>query len=310
MALMAVGVGPGDDVICPAYTFFATAGCIARLGARPMFVDCSPDSYNVEANHIERALTRRTKAVIPVHLFGQCADMDPILDLCRSRGVAVIEDAAQALGAKYQGRRAGSLGAIGCFSFFPSKNLGAFGDAGLMITDDDGLAEVLRLLRGHGAKPKYYHLRVGGNFRLDALQAAILRVKLPHLDTWIAARERNGQLYRQLFSDAGAEALGLCLPAESAGVRHIYNQFVVRLGGLGRRDALKEHLDRRQIGSEVYYPRPMHLQPCFASLREETGPLPHAEAAARETLALPIFPELRIEEIHAVVAAVMEFLES
>ncbi|MCU0241642.1 MAG: DegT/DnrJ/EryC1/StrS family aminotransferase [Vicinamibacteria bacterium] len=304
VALMALNVGPGDEVICPTYTFFATAGAVHRLGAVPVFVDCSPDTYNVEAQHIADAFTARTKAVIPVHLFGQCAELDPIMELARAKGVAVIEDAAQAVGSEYQGRRAGSIGDLGCFSFFPSKNLGALGDAGLVTTNRDDLADQVRLLRTHGSKPKYYHRVVGGNFRIDALQAALIREKLPLLDGWTAARQRNAALYRERLTASGAVSRGLGLPLEAPARRHIYNQFVLRVPN-GRRDALQKFLSEHKIGSEVYYPVPMHEQECFAKLPKRS--LPNAEAAARATLAIPIFPELMADEIESVVAAITRF---
>jgi dTDP-4-amino-4,6-dideoxygalactose transaminase len=310
LALMALDVGPGDEVICPTYTFFATAGAIWRLGAKPVFVDCSPESYNVEARHVERALTAKTKAVIPVHLFGQCAELDPILAVCKKHGVAVVEDAAQAIGSEYKGRRAGAFGEFGCFSFFPSKNLGALGDGGFVTANDDALAEKARILRTHGSKPKYYHKMVGGNFRLDELQAALLRVKLPRLDDWTAVRQRNAALYRQAFQAAGLVGKNISLPTEQPERRHIYNQFVIRVPGAGKRDELKNFLTSRKIGCEIYYPVPMHLQECFSSLGVRAGALPAAESAAQETLAVPIFPELREDELHAVVSACAEFFKT
>lgn len=286
-ALMALEIGPGDEVITTPYTFFATAGCIVRLGARPVFVDIDPDSYNIDPAAIEAAITRRTKAILPVHLFGQMAEMEPIMEIAARHGLAVIEDAAQAIGAEYQGRRAGSIGHLGCFSFFPSKNLGGFGDGGMVVCNDPALADRMRLLRGHGARPKYHHQIVGGNFRLDALQAAVLRVKLRYLDDWTAGRQRNAARYRQMFTTAGVEAIGL--PVDRGVGRHIYNQFVIRLA---QRDGLVAHLKARQIGHEVYYPVPMHVQECFVSLGYRAGDFPASEAAARETVAIPIYPEL------------------
>ncbi len=287
VAMMAIGIQPGDEIITTPYTFFATAGCIARLGAKSVFVDIDPHSFNIDASQIEAAITPRTKAIIPVHLYGQMADMDPIMAVAERHNLVVIEDAAQAIGAEYKGRRAGSIGHIGCFSFFPSKNLGGFGDGGMVVTNDAHLAEQLVLLRGHGAKPKYYHKVVGGNFRLDAIQAAVLRVKLKYLDSWTEGRQRNAALYRQLFQEGGVT--NITLPVEMPDVRHIYNQFVIRCP---QRDALIEHLKAHKIGCEIYYPVPMHTQECFAELGYVKGDFPLSEAAADETLAIPIYPEL------------------
>jgi dTDP-4-amino-4,6-dideoxygalactose transaminase len=288
LALMALEVGPGDEVITTPFTFFATAGSVHRLGAKPVFVDIEPASFNLDPAKIAAAVTKRTKAIIPVHLFGQCAEMDPIMDIaCRHR-LAVVEDAAQAIGAEYRGRRAGSMGAAGCFSFFPSKNLGGFGDGGMITTDDEALARRMRMLRNHGAEPKYYHKLVGGNFRLDALQAAVLRVKLTHLEDWSAARQRNAGRYRGMISRAGLDGKVTC-PAELPARRHIYNQFSIRTA---RRDALKAKLAERKVGHEIYYPVPLHRQECFAALGYGPGSLPESERAAAEVLALPIYPEL------------------
>ncbi len=307
IALMALGIGAGDEVVCPSYTFFATAGTIARTGARPVFVDCNPDTYNIEADAIARALTPRTRAIMPVHLFGQCAEMDPILALAKDRHIPVIEDAAQALGSEYQGRRAGSMGEMGCFSFFPSKNLGALGDAGLVTTNDAALAEKLRVLRAHGGKPKYHHSIVGGNFRIDALQAALLRPKLRRLDGWTAQRQKNAALYTELFT---AAALGdrLGLPVVR-GSRHIFNQYVIRVPGAGRRDKLQADLKQRGIGTEVYYPVPMHKQKCFSEIAGSQS-LPVSELAAQETLAIPIFPELTEAELRHVAGTVVELVRA
>lgn len=309
-ALMALEIGSGDEVITTPYSFFATAGVIARLGATPVFVDIDASSYNIRADRIEAAITPRTRAIIAVHLFGQCADMEPILKIAARYGVRVVEDAAQAIGAEYHdGRRAGSMGDIGCFSFFPSKNLGALGDGGMVVTSDEGLDERLTILRVHGSKPKYYHRVVGGNFRLDALQAAVLRVKLGRLDGWTAQRQANARRYGALFRERGFFGGRVGLPAEmyrDAGVRHghIFNQFVIRVPD---RDRLQAHLRERGIGTEVYYPVPLHLQECFASLGARPGDFPEAERAARETLALPIYPELRPEQQETVVARIGEF---
>ncbi len=311
LALMALGIGPGDEVLCPTYTFFATAGTIWRLGARPIFVDIDPVTYNCDVRALAGRITSRTRAIMPVHLFGQAADLDPILALAADRGLAVVEDAAQALGSEYKGRRVGGHGAFGCFSFFPSKNLGALGDAGLLTTNDAALAERARILRTHGGKPKYHHQVVGGNFRIDALQAALLRVKLPRLDGYTAARQRNAALYDELLLASGQAARGagdrpVLLPAVVAS-RHIYNQYVIRLPEPGHRDRLRAFLKDRGVGTEVYYPVPMHEQACFAELGHRLGDFPHAEAAARQTLALPIFPELRQDEIRHVVGSVLAF---
>ena len=300
VALMALGIGPGDEVITPTFSFFATAGAVTRVGATPRFVDIDPLTYNVDPLAVEEAVTPRTKVVIPVHLFGQCADMDPILDLARRRGLAVIEDAAQAIGATYKGRQAGSMGTAGCFSFFPSKNLGAFGDAGLLTAGDDILAHEVRLLRNHGAEPKYVHQRIGGNFRLDALQAAVLRVKLPHLNRWTAMRRANADRYDRLFAaSAGAERI--TLPARVRDCRHIFNQYVIRVP---HRDAVKARLDAAGVSTEIYYPVPFHLQECFAPLGYRAGDFPAAEAAAAEVLAIPIYGELTETEQREVVGAV------
>jgi dTDP-4-amino-4,6-dideoxygalactose transaminase len=302
-AMMAVGVGPGDEVITPTYSFFATAGCVARLGARPVLVDSEASTFNLDPDATLRAITARTKAIVPVHLFGQGADLDPVLEVARTRGVAVIEDAAQAIGARYKGRLVGGIGDLGCFSFFPSKNLGAFGDGGLVTTRDAGLAERVRLLRGHGMQPKYYHQVVGGNFRLDALQAAVLRVKLPHLAGWTEARRRNASRYRALFGDAGLVGR-LALPQERPDGYHIYNQFVVRVPD---RDGLRAHLTAVGIGTEIYYPVPFHLQACFSGLGYREGDFPVAEAAARDSLALPIYGELSEAQLREVVGAIAAY---
>jgi dTDP-4-amino-4,6-dideoxygalactose transaminase len=301
--LMAIGIGPGAEVITPTYSFFATAGCVRRLGATPVFVDIDPVTFNVDPAAVERALTPRTRALLPVHLFGLCADMDPLLEIGRTAGVPVIEDAAQAIGSTYRGRAAGTMGFAGCFSFFPSKNLGAFGDGGLVTTGDAALARELRLLRNHGAEPKYVHARLGGNFRLDALQAAVLRVKAPHLGDWTEARRRNADRYRTLFAEYDLTDR-VTLPIEPADHRHIYNQFVIRVP---RRDALRRHLDTRHVGTEVYYPVPFHRQPCFADVPTAGMAFPAADEAAATSLALPIFGELTADQQRHVVAGIAEF---
>ncbi len=299
VALMAMGIGPGDEVVTSTFSFFASAGSIVRVGATPRLVDIDPETFNIDPAAAAAAITPRTRAILPVHLYGLCADMDPLLDVAARAGLPVIEDAAQAIGASYKGRPAGTMGTIGCFSFFPSKNLGAFGDGGLVTTDDAGLGHEIRLLRNHGAEPKYFHKRVGGNFRLDAMQAAILRVKLPHLEAWTAARRANADRYDRLFAEQGL-AGRVTLPTRPADRHHIFNQYVVRVPD---RDQVRARLEEAGIGTEVYYPVPFHLQECFASLGYRSGAFPHAEQAAREVLALPIFPELTDVQQRAVVAA-------
>lgn len=302
-ALMALGIGPGDEVVTSTYSFFATGGCVSRLGARPVFVDIDPATFNLDATLVEAACSAATRAIVPVHLFGLVADVVPLIELSRRRGIPIVEDAAQAIGARRDDELAGSFGAVGCFSFFPSKNLGAFGDAGLVTTSDAGLAARLRMLRNHGAEPKYFHALVGGNFRLDALQAAVLRVKAPHLAAWTEGRRRNADRYRQLMKAAGLDQ-HVRLPVEPAGCFHIYNQFVICLP---ERDRLRAHLHDRGIGTEIYYPLPLHLQECFATLGYGAGRFPHAEAAARQSLALPIYSELSDEQLCHVVDAIAEF---
>ena len=305
LALMALDIGSGDEVITTPYSFFATAASIARLGARPVFVDIEPATYNLDVSKIEAAVTSRTRAVMPVHLYGQCAEMDSMMDVSRRHNLPIIEDAAQAIGAEDGARQAGVLGAIGCFSFYPSKNLGAAGDAGMMTTDDDALADRLRSLRVHGSRTKYRHDLLGVNSRLDSLQAAVLRVKLPHLDAWSNARRANAGRYDQLFEDAGlTEEIGL--PFVRDGVRHIFNQYVIRVRD-GRRDALAEHLRQSGVGTDIYYPIPLHLQACFSYLGHKEGDFPEAERAARESLALPIYPELTAEQQSYVVEMIREF---
>ena len=299
--LMAENIGPGDEVITTSYTFFATAGAIARLGATPVFVDIDPNTYNIDVSQIAAKITKKTRVIMPVHLFGQVADMDPIMNLAQEHGLVVIEDAAQAIGAEYKGRRAGSIGTYGCFSFFPSKNLGATGDAGMIVTHDAERAEKLRVLRGHGSKPKYYHRVVGGNFRLDAIHAAVVSAKLPHLDSWTAARQRNAKRYDQLFREA---EVPIGLPAVATN-RHIFNQYVIRSTS---RDQLQAFLKKKGVGSEVYYPVPMHLQECFAYLGIKAGALPESERAAKESLAIPVYPELNDSQARYVVESIGEFV--
>jgi dTDP-4-amino-4,6-dideoxygalactose transaminase len=303
---MAAGVGPGDEVVTTAFSFFATAGTIARLGARPVFVDIDPGTFNIDPVAVEAAVTPRTKAIVPVHLFGLGADMGAIADIARRTGATVVEDAAQAIGATGKRRALGTIGAFGCFSFYPTKNLGAFGDAGLVVTDDDGRADALRTLRQHGMSAPYLHDAVGGNFRMDEIQAAVLRVKLPHLDRWSEGRRRNASRYRSLFAAAGLSG-AVVLPSEIPDRRHIYNQFVVRSA---RRDDLRAHLAAHGIGTEIYYPHPLHLQPCFAGLGYRRGDFPRAERAADEALALPIYPELTADEQERVVDAIAGFVRT
>ncbi len=300
-SLMALGIGPGDEVITTPYTFFATAGCIWRTGARPVFVDIEADTFNIDAARIESAVTERTKAIMPVHLFGQVADMDPILDVARRHNLSVIEDAAQAIGATYQGRKAGSIGTIGCFSFFPSKNLGGLGDGGMIVTQDADLGERLAVFRNHGSKPKYYHKWVGGNFRLDSIQAAGLIVKLRHLEAWSARRRANAARYDGLL----AGVPGLVRPTVREHNVSIFNQYVIRAP---RRNELQAFLKDSGIGTEVYYPVSMHQQECFAELGHRKGDFPQSERAAAESLALPIYAELTDEQIAFVAAKVKEFL--
>lgn len=303
LALMALGVGPDDEVIAPPFTFVATAGAIARLHARPVFADIDPRTYNLDPKQLEKLISARTKAIIPVHLFGLAADMDPIMEIANRHGVAVIEDAAQAIFAKYHAKPVGSIGTFGCFSFFPSKNLGGAGDGGLVATNDPKLADRLRVLRTHGSRSKYEYELIGMNSRLDALQAAILRVKLPYLEEWALGRRRNAERYRKLF--AGADLDGAVqLPVEASNCFHVYNQFTIRTQ---RRDALKKFLADRGVPTEIYYPHPLHLQPAFAYLGHKAGDLRASEAACAEVLSLPIYAELSDEQLQTVVAAIAEF---
>ncbi|MDP7098555.1 MAG: DegT/DnrJ/EryC1/StrS family aminotransferase [Rhodospirillales bacterium] len=304
VSLMALGVGPGDEVITTAYSFFATAGVIVRLGAKPVFADIEPATFNMDPALAAAAVTPRTKAIVPVHLYGQCAEMDPILDVASAHGLGVVEDAAQAIGATYKDRPAGSLGDIGCFSFFPTKNLGALGDGGMVVTNDRALAERIGCLRQHGASPKFHHPLVGGNFRLDAIQAAMLGVKLKYLNGWTGGRRLNADLYDKKLAAAGLPESVLRIP-QVRQTRHVYHQYIIRAR---RRDALGEHLRQQGIGCGIYYPLPLHLQECFAALGYQAGDMPVAEAAAGESLALPMYPELSVDQIDTVVAAVTGFL--
>lgn len=304
IALMAEGVGPGDEVITTSYSFFATAGTIVRLGATPVFVDIDPITFNIDVDQIAARISSRTRVIMPVHLYGQMADMPPILELAEAHDLIVIEDAAQAIGAEHGGRRAGSLGHYGCFSFFPTKNLGCFGDGGMVTTNDPVRAERLAILRVHGAEPKYYHHVVGGNFRLDALQAAVVHAKLPHLDGWTATRQSNAARYDRLFRESGLSGNG---PVETPRVvtdRHIFNQYVIRVA---ERDRLKSFLSDRGVGTEIYYPVPLHLQECFSCFGHERGDFPESEKAADQTLALPIYPELPEKHASKVVDEIAAF---
>jgi dTDP-4-amino-4,6-dideoxygalactose transaminase len=310
LALMAGGIGSRDRVITTPYTFFATAGSISRVGALPVFVDIESDTYNISPALIRKCLEempgqerRAVKAVMPVHLYGQCVDMDPISDLAREHGLMIIEDAAQAIGSEYRGRRAGAMGDVGCFSFFPSKNLGGFGDGGVVTTRSNTLYEEMKILRVHGGHPKYYHRKIGGNFRLDALQAAIVSIKLKHLDNWTAARQENARKYRRLFQQAGLDGIVSC-PVEKQD-RHIYNQFVISVES--RRDELRQFLTEQNIGNEVYYPVPLHLQECFEYLNYRKGDFPVSEHAADHTLALPVYPELTDQQLEYVVDRIRKF---
>jgi len=307
LPLMALGVGPGDEVITSPYTFFATGGAIWRTGAKPVFVDIEPDTYNMDPSRVEEAVTPRTRVIIPVHLYGQTADMGPIQEIASRHGLSILEDAAQAIGADYRGKRTGALGHAAAFSFYPSKNLGGFGDAGMIATDDADLAKKVARLRVHGMEPKYHHHEVGFNSRLDALQAAILRVKLRHLDAWTEARREVAARYREMFEAAGVVDGRVVLPVEREGNFHVYNQFVVRVPAAVR-DPLRAHLAAKRVGTEIYYPIPLHLQTCFAPLGYRAGDFPLSEAAARETIALPMYPELSADAQDYVVGTIARFL--
>ncbi len=305
LSLMAHGVRAGDEVITVPFTFFATAGAISRLGATPVFVDIQPDTFNIDPDQIERAITPRTKAVIPVHLFGQCADMEAINEIAKRRHIDVIEDACQAIGAARHGKRAGALADTGCFSFFPTKNLGGFGDGGLITTDDQSLADALSMLRVHGSRVRYLHEAVGINSRLDALQAAILHVKLKYLDQWTEGRRRNAERYQQLFAQANLLDR-VTLPLTAPGNFHVYNQYTVRVG---KRDELRNFLKDQGVGSEVYYPLPMHLQNCYQELGHRKGSFPVSERAAEEVLSLPIYAELEENQLVYVAEQINQFFD-
>ncbi|MCB0723936.1 MAG: DegT/DnrJ/EryC1/StrS family aminotransferase [Ignavibacteriae bacterium] len=322
VALMAIDIQPGDEVILPTYSFFATAGVVSRLNAKPVFCDVDPVTFNIDPSKIEELVTERTKAITPVHLYGQSADMNPIMEIAKKHNLVVIEDAAQSIGTQYKdGRTTGTIGEVGCFSFFPSKNLGGFGDGGLVTAMDAELGEKIRILRVHGGKPKYYHRIIGGNFRLDAIQAAVINVKFPHLDSWSKQRQSNADLYTSLFVDKGlasgegvvefSETEKVLIPKavyRSADIPryHIYNQYVIRVED---RDGLREHLKQKEIGTEIYYPVPFHLQDCFAYIGNKKGDFPVAEFCAEKSLALPIYPELTNEQIEYTVDSIKEFID-
>ena len=306
ISLMAAGIGEGDEVITTPFTFFATAGSISRLGAKPVFVDIEPSTFNINPKHIEKNITNKTRAIIPVHLYGQCADMDPILDLAKINNLTIIEDAAQAIGSKYKGGGAGSLGDYGCFSFFPTKNLGGFGDGGMVTMASEELYEQVKTLRVHGSNNKYYHKVIGGNFRLDAIQAAVVLAKLKFLDQCTEKRRLNAKTYDRLFKEKGATD-SLTLPQEII-PRHVYNQYIVRVKE--KRDELRSFLGGKNIATEIYYPLPLHLQDCFASLGYKKGDFPESEKAADEIIALPIFPELTTDQLEYVAASISQFLKN
>ena len=307
ISLMVAGIGCGDEVITTPFTFFATGGAVARVGAKPVFVDIEPDTFNINPDLIEGKITPQTKAVIPVHLYGQCAEMGKIMHIAKKHNLVVIEDGAQAIGSEYEGKKAGSIGDYGCFSFFPSKNLGAFGDGGVVTTNDEDKYEMLKIFRNHGASPKYYHKYIGGNFRLDALQAVILSIKLKELDSWSAARQRNAADYRSIFA-ASKIADKVTLPVKAGhSTRHIYNQFCILVPD-GTRDGLKQHLLDNDIGVDVYYPVPLHLQECFAGLGYQEGDFPISEDVCKKIIALPIYPETTHEQREYVVAKIEEYL--
>ena len=310
LALMALGIGAGDEVLLPPFTFFATAGSVSRLGATPVFVDIDRETYNIDPSKIEEKITSKTKAILPVHLFGQCADMNPLLKIAQKKKLFIIEDAAQALGAEYkpnagsQGRRAGQIGDLGCFSFYPTKNLGAFGDAGMVVTDNPSLAEKVRLLRVHGSQPKYFHKTIGINSRLDTIQAAILLVKFKYLEKWTAERQKNAERYQGLFQNLLSSIKGLKLPTIQYQNRHIFHQYVIRVP---ERDRLRKFLTEKGIGTDIYYPVPLHLQECYSFLKYRRGDLPNSEKASEEVLALPVYPELTEDQQKGVVDGIKAF---
>ncbi|MGZ3525914.1 MAG: DegT/DnrJ/EryC1/StrS family aminotransferase [Thermodesulfobacteriota bacterium] len=312
LSLMALGIGRGDEVLIPPFTFFATAGSVSRLGATPVFVDIDPETYNIDPSRIEEKVSSKTKAIIPVHLFGQCADMNPLLQIAKEKKLFLIEDAAQALGAEYKpiagkdARRAGQMGDLGCFSFYPTKNLGAFGDAGMVVADNSDLSEKVRLLRAHGSQPKYFHKWIGMNSRLDTIQAAILLVKFKYLEKWTGERQKKAERYRLLFQELLSSVEGIRLPTIQYQNRHIFHQYVIRVR---ERDRLRKFLAEEGIGTDIYYPLPLHLQECYASLRYRRGDLPHSEKASEEVLALPIYPELTEDQQLAVVERIKAFYE-
>ncbi|MEM0897772.1 MAG: DegT/DnrJ/EryC1/StrS family aminotransferase [Verrucomicrobiota bacterium] len=306
LSLMALGIGPGDEVICPSFTFFATASCVSRLGATPVFADVELESFNLDPAAVEAKLSERTKAVIPVHLFGQTADLNPVLKLSESHGLHVIEDAAQAFGAEHEGRKCGTLGDFGTYSFFPTKNLGGLGDGGMLVTNDPELAATARLLRNHGMNPKYYYPSIGGNFRMDELHAAMLRVKLGHIEAWEKARAKNAESYRRDFADENETSI--IPPMDCGRGKHVWNQFTLRIPD-GRRDALKAHLFEEGISSEIYYPLPLHRQQCFAELGAfALEGNPRSETLGAEVLSIPVFPELTKGQRESVVAAIRSFV--
>lgn len=304
LSCMAANIGPGDEVIVPSFTFFATASAVWRLGAKPVFVDIEPESFNMDPESVVAALSPRTKAIIAVHLFGQAADMQTLQEIATEHELVVIEDAAQAIGASFDGHKVGSIGDVGCFSFYPTKNLGGFGDGGMLTTNSDEFADKLKLLRVHGMEPRYYHEVVGVNSRLDTLQAAVLNIKLPHLDEWSAARAANAALYRELFEQAAVP--GIVVPTAQPRRQHVWNQFTVRIQN-GLRDQLRQYLASKHVGTEIYYPVPLHQQRCFADLKQPIA-LPETERAAEEVLSLPIFPNLTAAELETVVYHTAEFL--
>ena len=308
LSLMAAGVGPGDEVICPSFTFFATASAITRLGATPVFADILADTFNVNPDHVSALVTDRTKAMVPVHLFGQCAEMKPLADLAAKHKLVVVEDCAQSIDAHYDGLPSGSMSSAGCFSFYPTKNLGGFGDGGMITTSDDAFADRLRLLRAHGMRPRYYHQQVGINSRLDTIQAALLLVKLPYLSAWTKQRVANAERYDELFRSAGLTEW-ITLPKVAAGCGPVWNQYTIRVTG-GRRDGLREHLRKLEIGTEIYYPIPLHRQECFAEIECPAGSLPQTEAAAGEVLSLPVFPGMTKAEQDRVVASIASYMHS